>query len=164
MIEKTHTIDFFDVDLNLNLTIEATARLFQNMATSHSSIIGAGQEFLFENGVVWFLHRLEIEFIKYPVLRDEVKMSTWHRGFKRFKGFREYLMKSSEGKPLVKGSSVWIFFDLVKKRISKIPNFISQQYDNCDDKLFDSQIDEWNTCGRFLHSRCNGINIRTHLF
>ncbi len=148
MIEKTHTIDFFDVDFKFNLTVEATARLFQNMATSHSSSIGAGQEFLFENGVVWFLHRLEMEFIKYPVLRDEIKMSTWHRGFKRYKGFREYLMESIEGEPLVKGSSVWIFFDLEKKRISKIPNFISQQYEICDDNLFDGQIDEWNACGK----------------
>ncbi len=148
MIEKTHTIDFFDVDFKFNLTVEATARLFQNMATSHSSDIGAGQDFLFENGVVWFLHRLEMEYLNYPVLGDEVKMSTWHRGFKRYKGFREYLMESSEGEPLVKGSSVWIFFDLERKRISKIPSFISQQYEICDDKLFDTQIDEWNACGK----------------
>ncbi len=148
MIEKTHTIGFFDVDFKFNLTVEATARLFQDMATSHSSIIGAGQEFLFENGVVWFLHRLEMEFVKYPILGDEIQMSTWHRGFKRYKGFREYLMKSSDGEPLVKGSSVWIFFDLKKNRISKIPEFISQQYESCDNKLFDSQIDAWKACGK----------------
>ncbi len=148
MIEKEHTIDFFDVDFRFNITVEATARLFQNMATTHSSSIGAGHEFLYENGVVWFLHRLEMEFLNYPVLGDEIKMSTWHRGFKRYKGFREYLMESSKGVPLVKGTSVWIFYDLEKKRISKIPDFISQQYEICDDKLFDSQIDEWNACGK----------------
>lgn len=148
MIKKKHTIAFFDVDFKFNLKVEAAARLFQNMATSHSSGIGAGQDFLFENGMVWFLHRLEMEFVEYPVLGDKITISTWHRGFKRYKGFREYLMISSKGDPLVKGSSVWVFFDLEKKRVSKIPDFVSQKYDICDDKLFDRQIDEWKACGR----------------
>jgi medium-chain acyl-[acyl-carrier-protein] hydrolase len=148
MIEKKFNIDFFDVDSKSNLKVEAAARFFQTMATSHSATIGAGYNFLSENGMVWFLHRLEMEFVKYPVLDEQIRISTWHRGFKRHKGFREYLMESSKGETYVKGSSVWIFFDLKKNRISKIPDFISQNYEICEDQLFDPGIDDWNVCGR----------------
>ncbi len=147
-IKKMHTIGFFDVDHRFNMTIQAMARLFQNMATRHSNMVGAGYYALNKRGVVWFLHRLQIDVLSFPKLSDEVRVLTWSRGFKGFKNFREYLILSENGDVLVKGSSVWLFYDSNRQRISKVPKDISNCYRFETQKNFDTELDSWKSCGK----------------
>lgn len=143
-IIKPYTIDFFDVDHQSIMTFKAIARAFQGMATTHSAKVGAGYKVLNRNGFVWFLHRLRIDVISFPRLFDEVVLQTWSRGFKGFKGFREYRIASSEGTPLVQGSSVWLFYNFVKKKVIKVPQEISDHYTFETQKNFDTELDIWN--------------------
>ena len=145
-IEKTHRIGLFDIDYQFNLRIEAVARFFQEIAVYHSTGIGAGPEVLLKQGVVWFLSRLEIEFFRYPTLGEEINIVTWSRGFKGYKGFREYLINSSKGE-VARGSGVWLFFDFMRKRIIKVPPEISGLHTIEGEKCFDSEIDHWISCG-----------------
>ncbi len=142
-IEKAYKIDFFDVDRHFKMTFKSMARAFQGMATTHSHKVGAGYAALTEMGFVWFLHRLQIEAVCLPALFDEVKLVTWSRGFKGFKGFREYRIQSGSGAVLVKGSSVWLFYNTKRKRIAKVPEKISQRYRFDTGKNFDAELDLW---------------------
>ncbi|MCP4671311.1 MAG: hypothetical protein GY857_08385 [Desulfobacula sp.] len=158
-IEKIHTINLFDVDHRFKLKIQSAAQLFQEMATFHSTQIGVGSDVLLEKGVIWILHRLEMEFFSYPKLGDKIKLVTWSRGFKGYKGYREYLIQSSKGE-IARGSSVWLFFDLKKKRISKVPVQISKQYTIEDDKWFDNELDDWKACGKIKPEKQMDISLR----
>lgn len=158
-IERHHTIGLFDVDHQFKLRLESAARFFQESATGHSTKIGAGPEVLFKKGVVWFLHRLEIEFFRYPALSEDLKITTWSRGFKGFKGFREYHIQSSQGE-VARGSSVWLFFDVKRKRISKVPGEISRLYAFESEKWFDREINDWDTCGKIEPEKEMDISLR----
>jgi len=158
-IEKSHEIGFFDIDPDLKLRVQSTARFFQEMATFHSTQIGAGPDVLFAKGVVWFLHRLEIEFFRYPKLGEKIQLATWSRGFKGYKGFREYQIRSSVGE-IARGSSVWLFFDFKRKRISKVPDHISRCYEIDDEKWFDTEIDDWKPCGKIHPEQQMDISLR----
>ncbi len=158
-IEKQHKIGFFDVDHQLKLRIQSVARFFQEMATFHSTKIGVGPDVLFEKGVTWLLNRLEIEFFRYPLLGEDIKITTWSRGFKRFKGFREYHLYSSKG-DIARGTSVWLFFDFKRSRISKIPVEISRLYETEKEKYFDKEIDDWKTCGKIVPEQQMDISLR----
>jgi len=158
-IEKKHTIGFFDIDHQFRLRIQSAARFFQEMATLHSTQIGAGPKVLMEKGVGWFLNRLEIEFFRYPLLGEDIRITTWSRGFKRFKGFREYHIQSSKG-DIARGSSIWIFYDFTRKRISKIPGEISRLYSVEKEKYFDREIDDWQTCGKIIPEQTMDISLR----
>jgi len=158
-IEKFHEIGFFDIDHQFKLRVQSVARFFQEMAVFHSTKIGAGPDVLFEKGVVWFLHRLEIEFFRYPILGEKIQITTWSRGFKGYKGFREYAIDSSQGQ-VARGSSVWLFFDLKRKRISKVPIQISRRYEIENEKGFDREIDDWETCGKILPEKQMDISLR----
>ena len=142
-IQRPYTIDFFDVDHRFCITYKAIARLFQGLATHHSHKVGSGYTVLTEKGFVWFLHRLKIEIVAWPKLFDEVILFTWSRGFKGFKGFREYTIETKTGEILVKGSAVWLFYDLKRKRISKVPDQISGCYRFEQQKNFNTELDDW---------------------
>ena len=159
-IKKEHTIGFFDVDHNCRLTVQAGARLFQEMATMHSASVGAGYERLSKMGRAWFLHCLQIEFVSYPVWKDRICVVTWSRGFKGFKGFREYEIRSADGELMVMGSSVWLFYDVNRHRIAKVPKEISACYEFDEDKNFADDPDKWEDCGQICIDRHISISLR----
>ena len=158
-VEKQHEINFFDIDHRFRLRIQSAARFFQEMAVLHSNRIGAGPDVLFEKGVVWLLHRLEIEFFRYPVLDEEIKLTTWSRGFKGYKGFREYHIHSSSG-DIARGSGVWLFFNTKRKRISKVPAQISGLYAVESEKWFEKEINDWKPCGKINPEKQMEISLR----
>jgi len=158
-IEKHHKIGFFDIDQHYKLRIQSVARLFQEMATLHSTGLGAGPDVLFKKGLTWFLNRLEIEFFRYPLLGEEIKITTWSRGFNGYKGFREYHIESSLG-DIARGSSVWLFFDFKRKRIAKVPGDISSLYEIEKEEWFDKGIDDWKTCGRIQPEQEMDVSLR----
>ncbi|MBT3175643.1 MAG: hypothetical protein HOG03_05415 [Desulfobacula sp.] len=158
-IEKHHKINFFDIDHEFKLRIQSAARFFQEMAVLHSTKIGAGPDVLFEKGVVWLLNRLEIEFFRYPMLDEDIKLTTWSRGFKGYKGFREYHIHSSVG-DIARGSGVWLFFDTKRKRISKVPAQISRLYAVEKEKWFEKEINDWQTCGIINPEKQIEISLR----
>ena len=143
IIQRPYTIDFFDVDRHRNMTFKAMAKAFQGLATTHSAQVGAGYAVLSKKGLVWFLHRLKIEVAAFPVLLQDVRLMTWSRGFKGFKGFREYRIESAAGEALVKGSSVWLFYNFKKRRISKVPAEISRCYEFNTQRNFETELDDW---------------------
>ncbi len=158
-IVKHHKIGFFDIDQHHKLRIQSVARFFQEIAVFHSTSVGAGPDVLFEKGVGWFLNRLEIEFFRYPILGEDIKITTWSRGFKRYKAYRDYLIESSQGE-IARGSSIWLFFDFNRKRISKVPVQISDLYEVDKEKYFDQEIDDWKTCGRIDPEEQIDITLR----
>lgn len=158
-IEKIHRIGLFDIDYRLKLRIEAMARFFQEIAVHHSTGMGIGPEVLLEKGVAWFLSRLEIEVFRYPVLGEEIRIVTWSRGFKGYKGYREYLIDSPKGE-IARGSGVWLFFDSMRKRITKVPSEISARYEIEQEKWFDNEIDDWIFCGRIEPEQEMEISLR----
>lgn len=158
-IEKYHKIGFFDIDQYHKLRVQSVARFFQEIAVSHSTSVGAGPDVLSEKGVGWFLNRLEIEFFRYPVLGEDIKITTWSRGFKRYKAYRDYLIESPQGE-IARGSSIWLFFDFNRKRISKVPVQISDLYEVDKEKYFDKEIDDWKACGRIDPEKQMDISLR----
>lgn len=158
-IEHSRTLDFFDVDHNSLLKVESAARFFQDIAIRHSSRVGAGPEVLFPRGMIWLLHRLEIEFFRYPLLGEKVKVSTWTRGIFHHKSLREYCIESLAG-TVAKASSVWIFYDFKRKKIIKVPGEIKELYRFKHEDNFDDELSDWNPGARITPEREIKISLR----
>lgn len=160
IVEKEHRIEFFEVDFESKMTFRAMARRFQYLAAYHSGMIGAGYQTLRKRNYAWYLHRLKIQAVKRPLIDEDVRLSTWTKGMQRFKNVREYLLTSADGQDLVKGESVWLFYDLAKKRIASIPDDIKSRYENETISNFDEPLDAWQPCGRITPDREEKITLR----
>lgn len=155
----THKIGFFDIDGDQTLLVQAAARFFQEMAILHARQVGAGPDLLLDRGVIWFLHRLEMEFIRYPRMGEKLKITTWSRGFRHHMGFREYRLDTDQG-PVAKGSAVWIFYDFIGKRIIKVPPDIGSLYRVCPEKEFETELKDWQPCGKIEPENEISITLR----
>ena len=158
-VSHTQPIGFFDIDYEKHLQLTAAARFFQDMATRHASLMGIGADVLFSRGFTWLLHRLEMDFCRYPVLGEEITVTTWSRGFKHHQGLREYLISSDSG-IVARGTSVWIFFDFVNKRVKKVPLEIAAHYSFEPEAALETELREWQPCGKIEPEQETAISLR----
>lgn len=141
-ITHTHKIGLFDIAHDSTLKLETMARFFQDIAVHHTLLVNQGPEYLFSNGKVWYLHRLEIEVVRYPVFGDEITLTTWSRGFRQSMGFREYSI-ASKGETMVKAGSVWVFFDVARHRVTRFPAEMAAAFGSEDQSQFDRELYLW---------------------
>ena len=98
-------IPCFFVDADFRLKPTSFMDMAQEMAYLAANEKGFGYDALMEKGTVWVLSRMNIKFLKYPEWRDEVIMTTWHKGPSGPFFLRDFILASAEGEPLVRATS-----------------------------------------------------------
>jgi medium-chain acyl-[acyl-carrier-protein] hydrolase len=92
-------------------------------------------------GAVWILSRMRVDIYRMPVYREIITLRTWHKGSAGFRAGRDFLMLCDDEK-VAAATSLWLYYDLNRKRISKIPNRVSAPYTaETDDVLYAGAID-----------------------
>jgi acyl-ACP thioesterase len=124
-----HTINYNEVDLNLNLRIDTLFSFLQYAAVTHSENRGAGTKYLLNQGYSWVLGKLEIDIDFFPKLNDKIDIYTWSLGSNGFIATRDFELKI-DNKSFAKATSLWYFIDIEKKRPIKVPFDIMQKYNS----------------------------------
>lgn len=133
---KEFLIPYFDTDNEGLIKIERILAYMVETSTWHSESLGLGVEKIRKNNYGWMLIKWEIQIIKYPKVKDLVSIATWTSGFNKFYATREFEMSDSAGNIISKASSLWVFFDINKRRPIRIPSEITQKYLIFDRKSF----------------------------
>ena len=107
-------IRYSEVDESGILTIGNVVNYLQDCSTFHSEDLGIGVDFLREHQTAWILNAWQIDLLELPHLGDFVITGTWAYDFKGIYGYRNFLMKKTDGTELIKANSVWVYFDLAK--------------------------------------------------
>lgn len=102
------------------LTLNAMINYLQDCSTFQSEDIGKGIEYLRERGCVWLLNSWQIQIGRRPRLTEQIRIGTWSYGYKSMYGYRNFVIDDMEGNHLVKANSIWVLYDLLKKRPMKI--------------------------------------------
>ncbi len=107
----------YDTDAASRMKPSAFMNHAQEAANVHADILGFGYEDLISNRVVWILSRMHIKFYEYPKWRDEVFLSTWHKGPERLFYLRDFLVTSEDGKTLVAATTSWLTLNIDTRRL-----------------------------------------------
>lgn len=123
--ENMYTIDsrirFSEIDHTRKITLPAIINYFQDCSIFQSEEIGYGFEYLKEHHTAWVLSSWQIEIRRYPVLGEEIHVSTWATGFKGICGDRNFCMTDADGEIVACANSLWVYMDLKKGRPVKPP-------------------------------------------
>jgi acyl-ACP thioesterase len=132
----TRKIDYYDVDTDLKLKLGSYFKLLQESAVLHSEKVGYGTEALLEQGKVWILNAVAAEIYRYPTLREQVDVVTWHKKSQGFKAYRDFLVVS-ENERLAAATSLWLYFDTIRKRLVRVPKDTGDIYTTEDESALD---------------------------
>jgi medium-chain acyl-[acyl-carrier-protein] hydrolase len=158
-VTLTRKIDYADVGTDFNQNLGAFFKLIQEAAVLHSERVGYDTQTLLDRGEVWILNALEAEIYRYPRLREEISVVTWHRKSKGFKAFRDFRVQAGE-ETLASASSLWLYFDIRKKRLTRVPAETGEVYTSEGDKALESTIETWTPRGDFTPEFETELGVR----
>ncbi|MDR0852038.1 MAG: acyl-ACP thioesterase [Clostridiales Family XIII bacterium] len=113
------TVPDRDCDFKDQLRLSALFGYLQDIAALHAKNLGASVDKLKESfDVAWILMRLRVDILRMPKRYEVLTVETWPQKPATLYE-RDYLIKNENGEVLVKGVSVWILMNLVKREIVK---------------------------------------------
>lgn len=120
VFEKNYEIKYYEMN-SISGVKESSFLLFmQDVATQSAEFMGFGPTFVFENNYAWYLLKYRIEFEKYPLGLDEIKMVTEPRGGVKLFAHRDFHFYAPDGELLGRANSIWALIDLGSKKMLPI--------------------------------------------
>lgn len=113
-------VRYSEVDSEKKLSITAIINYLQDCSTFQSEDLGLGIDYLASFHRAWFLSSWQIVIERYPVLGEEIIISTWPYEFKGIYGLRNFAIQNVSGEYLVRANSTWFLFDTEARKPARI--------------------------------------------
>ena len=117
-------------------------RLFTEAAVVHSETAGFGPRHLIGAGQAWVLNTFGLTIDRYPEYDETLTVTTWHRGQKGVRAFREFAITAGT-EPIATASSVWLFIDMRRKKILRLPGVVGDAYTVETERALTPGLDGW---------------------
>ena len=113
---ETATVRFECIDRSDRLTLGGIFSFFQEAAINHATSLGVGRDAMESSKQAWVLSRLSLFVEKRPLYRESIEVSTWPRCWEKLFALRDYAIRDSEGKMVVRGRGAWLVLDMERRR------------------------------------------------
>lgn len=114
---REYRVSVSDVDPRRELRLSALFRLFQEAATEHAALLGAGTHATLDRGLLWVVTTQQAQMTRMPRYEEDIVLTSWpgkptHAFFPRY-----YMVKTRAGEPLVSGSALWVLMDAQSRKM-----------------------------------------------
>lgn len=96
----------------------------QEAANQHATVLGFGYDDLIASRTAWVLSRMHVDFIDTPKWRENISLSTWHKGLDRLFFLRDFIMTDDAGNVRVKATTSWLVLNLDTRRLVRDPKLM----------------------------------------
>lgn len=108
---KTIHIPKSAIDENGHVNNVTYVQWMQDIAVEHYAFIGGIEAQGADS--TWVVREHKIEYFLPAFLGEEIEIKTWVENIRRVRSLRKYeFIRTSDGKPLVKGETDWVFVDV----------------------------------------------------
>ena len=119
-----HTVPCYDTDASWRLKPASFMNLAQEAAGQHAVHLGFGYDDLIVSNTAWILSRVHIEFIDAPKWREDITLTTWHKGLSRLFYLRDFILTDKDGRERVKATTSWLVLHLETRRLVRDPDLM----------------------------------------
>ena len=118
------TVPCYDTDAAWRLKPSSFMNLAQEAAGRHAVHLGFGYDDLIKTNTAWILSRVHVEFIDAPKWRDDITLTTWHKGLNRLFFLRDFILTDAQGRERVKATTSWLVLNLETRRLVRDPKLM----------------------------------------
>ncbi len=126
-----------EVDVAKRATPMAILQLMQEASMGSAQQLGVSVRELQPLNLAWVLLRKSVTISSAPLMGDKVTLITYPSHFDRFLAYRDYKMYDQSGELLAYASSTWTLMDMVKRKISRIPQSLLELKVSEDETLLE---------------------------
>lgn len=123
---EKHTIPCYDTDASWRLKPASFMNLAQEAAGRHAVYLGFGYDDLIVSNTAWIISRVHVEFIDTPKWREDITLTTWHKGLNRLFFLRDFILTDAQGNERVKATTSWLILNLETRRLVRDPKLIEE--------------------------------------
>lgn len=123
---QNFTIPCFSTDASWRLKPAAFMDLAQEAAGLHAVHLGFGYDDLIKTNTAWILSRVNVKFVDTPLWRDDITLTTWHKGFNRLFFLRDFVMTDSQGRERIKATTSWLVLNLETRSMVRDPKLVEE--------------------------------------
>ena len=118
---QEYTIPCYDTDASGRLKPASFMNLAQEAAGQHAVYLGFGYDDLIATNTAWILSRVHIRVVDTPMWKDDVVLTTWHKGLNRLFFVRDFRLTDKEGRTRVEATTSWLVMNLETRRLVRDP-------------------------------------------
>ena len=115
--DETFTLRPRDCDLNDKWRPSAILETMQDVAGTHSLLLGCGREELLKNNIIWVLSRSELHMDRYPKSGEQITVHTFPTPTRICFFPRYYIFTDARGEMVGKAGTLWLLLDLTTRRM-----------------------------------------------
>ena len=135
------TIPCYDTDAFWRLKPASFMNFAQEAAGRHAVYLGFGYDDLIKSNTAWILSRVHVEFIDTPKWREDITLTTWHKGLNRLFFLRDFILTDGQGRERVKATTSWLVLNLQTRRLVRDPKLI-EEGTVCPDNVIETPADK----------------------
>ena len=121
-------VRYSEIGEDRHLTLNGMINYFQDCSTFQSEAAGVGMDFLGAKSQAWVLSAWQIVVERYPVLCENIKVSTWAYNFRHFLGSWNFTMEDTEGNLIACANTYWTLLNMQTGRPVSIDEKQLQAY------------------------------------
>lgn len=114
---EQHTVVCYESDSTQSLRPTAMLDWMQEAAGRSANTLGFGYDDLIGSNTTWVLARTHVRFNHYPKWREQVTLTTWHKGANRLFYLRDFTLHNAEGELLADATTSWVIIDVNTHRL-----------------------------------------------
>lgn len=123
---KDLTIQCYETDASWRLKPASFMNFAQEAAGNHAVFLGFGYDELIANNTAWILSRMHVVFTDTPKWKEDMTLTTWHKGLNRLFFLRDFILTDKEGRERVKATTSWLVLDLETRRLVRDPGLMEE--------------------------------------
>ena len=123
-----------EIDFRHKLTIPALVNLLQETAMHNIGAIGLPMHVLQEKNLGWVISRLYLKIDEYPHETEYITVETCAHTFEKYYAYRDFRVYNANNDIICTVSSSWLMFDLEKRQLISIPDFVKESVTLCTEK------------------------------
>lgn len=115
-------------------------KLFEETSADHCYAIDHSLYQLGEQDIGWVLTSGFMQFDRYPNYKEKITIRTWLSKYTSIRGYREHIVYDEQGNIIGRGKSIWVFFDIERRRPVAIYDEIMERWGVCEMSSLDENI------------------------
>ena len=122
----TFTLRGYECDAFGRMSLPALMNMMQESANRNAIEYGIGITDLAQQGVGWMLMRFNLRMHQYPRYGQTIRLMTYPTTVEKYFIHRDFRVEAEDGTLLADAGSTWLVFNLEKRAMIALPDFIRQ--------------------------------------
>ena len=117
VLTQTICLQSRDCDFTSRWKTSEIFMAMQELAASHSAILGAGYSFMRAKSLAFALTRTELHMDRYPCIGEKVVCHTWAAPVMKWMYPRYFIFETESGERLGYAGTIWVLLDLNERKM-----------------------------------------------